>query len=159
MLKFAPEPARRCAGGQGRFARDMGQSSHSSCVLQRLTSCTQTGDRGFGLKTDVPIKAGQYIIEYRGEVRSMSRLYTIVRCSTSMLSADHQSGRVLSSSQYRLQRFKIVLLSRLRRLRCHRCRELPPSARMYSRPLMNSELRPSDRQGQRGNAARFINHS
>mgnify|MGYP001561684911 FL=1 len=29
----------------------------------------QTGNRGFGLKTMVPLKRGQFIMEYRGEVR------------------------------------------------------------------------------------------
>lgn len=29
----------------------------------------QTGDRGFGLKTMVPLYAGQFVMEYRGEVR------------------------------------------------------------------------------------------
>lgn len=36
----------------------------------------QTGDRGFGLKTTVPIKAGQFVMEYRGEVRLFHPLST-----------------------------------------------------------------------------------
>lgn len=31
-------------------------------------SLLQTGDRGFGLKTMVPLYAGQFVMEYRGEV-------------------------------------------------------------------------------------------
>lgn len=39
----------------------------------------QTGNRGFGLKTMRPIKKGEFVLEYRGEVRrAAARSFTLV---------------------------------------------------------------------------------
>lgn len=38
----------------------------------------QTGNRGFGLKTMRPIKKGEFVLEYRGEVRrARARSFTL----------------------------------------------------------------------------------
>lgn len=67
------QQASRAAGGrsrgQERPARDLGALSIPRSRTLSLTLYRQTGDRGFGLKTMVPIKAGQYVSQYLGEVR------------------------------------------------------------------------------------------
>jgi hypothetical protein len=55
-----------------RFKLSNSEARSSVKVEQQgadLASSSQTGNRGFGLKTNVEIKKGQFVIEYRGEVR------------------------------------------------------------------------------------------
>jgi SET domain-containing protein len=40
----------------------------------------QTGNRGFGLKTMRPIKKGEFVLEYRGEVRRAAALSLLPLC-------------------------------------------------------------------------------
>ncbi|KAG9304637.1 hypothetical protein G9A89_020201 [Geosiphon pyriformis] len=62
-----------------------------------------TGDRGFGLRSRVPIKKGQLVVEYRGEVISretaMSRMETdAYKNSNNFYLLDYQGGEVLDAS-------------------------------------------------------------
>lgn len=68
----------------------------------------QTGNRGFGLKTMVPIKQGDFVIEYRGEVRPAHPLQWIdfplspfadasSRLGVQIISRDESYRRVLTT--------------------------------------------------------------
>lgn len=96
---------------------------------------SQTGARGFGLKTMVPLVAGQFLIEYRGEVRAPSAL------------------RVPSSPLTR--RLVEQIISRNESYR----RVLENYANAKSYYFLDYDGWEVVDAGQRGNSARFINHS
>ncbi|BGP09090.1 Histone-lysine N-methyltransferase ASH1L [Rhodotorula toruloides] len=88
--------------------------SRESKLMGISEHLAQTGNRGFGLKTMVPIKQGDFVIEYRGEIisrdESYRRVLTTYADKTSYYFMDYDGHEVVDA-------------------------------------------------GQRGNAARFINHS
>ncbi|KAK4702204.1 [histone H3]-lysine4 N-trimethyltransferase ASH1L, partial [Phenoliferia sp. Uapishka_3] len=62
-----------------------------------------TGDRGFGLKTMVPLKQGQFIMEYRGEIisrdESYRRVLTTYKDAKSYYFLDYDGDEVVDAGQ------------------------------------------------------------
>ncbi|BGP17178.1 hypothetical protein JCM10213v2_005194 [Rhodosporidiobolus nylandii] len=62
-----------------------------------------TGNRGFGLKTMVPVKKGQFVIEYRGEIitrdESYRRVLTTYASSGSYYFLDYDGFEVIDAGQ------------------------------------------------------------
>ncbi|ORY89700.1 hypothetical protein BCR35DRAFT_287700 [Leucosporidium creatinivorum] len=62
-----------------------------------------TGDRGFGLKTMVPLYAGQFVMEYRGEIisrdESYKRVLTIYKGAKSYYFLDYDGHEVIDAGQ------------------------------------------------------------
>jgi SET domain-containing protein len=62
----------------------------------------QTGTRGWGLKTTVPIKEGELIIEYRGEVVSEKTCLERIKSrpnSKNLYFLSYNNGEVLDASE------------------------------------------------------------
>lgn len=116
----------------------------------------KTGDRGFGLKTMVPLYAGQFVMEYRGEVRCLGFLFYFsarraYALRVQIISRDESYKRVLTTykgakSYYFLDYdgHEVIDAVRPRSSVCCRGRAADCC---------------TNTQGQKGNSSRFINHS
>lgn len=168
-LRLLAAPVRKgtAADGHGNGS-DSGWGAHG----------WQTGNRGFGLKTMRPIKKGEFVVEYRGEVSLLAgsgefpvfapkcgldaRVATYIQWLPPP--ADHLSKRKLPPRLDRLQRQRFLVRPRgvypslspsVKGVRTTDCARVC----VRSSYFMDYDGFEVVDAGQRGNCARFINHS
>ena len=72
------------------------------CPLTIITTFVKTGYRGFGLMAIEPIRKGQFVIEYRGEVLSRESCFARMKSRPNrknMYFLGYNNGEVLDASE------------------------------------------------------------